>query len=229
MNNSRAIKRAQNLHDAHDLATIAGFLVEHCDENWGFGYRGSLLSRLAVAALHCGQLDIAHQAIATRTRQERSSMLPHESAAIVRGLMRVGAIDEGWAVLQDELPAISSTMDDDDQESIRERLKHRSKALSSIASRHFYNGNPTMATKAMNQLAELGSIVEDSNVLGVEALEVPWERLVEAATLCSSNVVESCLVEVEDLAQVVWDTMSNFPCPNEEEECGLEDFLNVMP
>ena len=100
---SRAIKRAQNLHDAHDLQTISKFLIDECDEHWGYGFRGSLLSRLAVAALHMKEVDVAMRAIEARRTHERASMKPLESAAIVRGLMRAQKVDAGWNVLEDEL------------------------------------------------------------------------------------------------------------------------------
>jgi hypothetical protein len=51
----RAIKRAQNLHDSHDMKQIARFLLEQTDSTFFYGFRGSLLARLAVAALHMNQ------------------------------------------------------------------------------------------------------------------------------------------------------------------------------
>ena len=99
----RAIKRAQNLHDEDDLRTISKFLVEEVDEHFAFGYRGSLLSRLAVAALHMNQHEIARTAIDVRRVEYRKTMLPLESAAIIRGLLRVTNITDALGVLDDEL------------------------------------------------------------------------------------------------------------------------------
>lgn len=63
---TRAIKRAQNNHDRHDLKVIADFLIDECDIGFAYGYRGSLLARLAVAALHFGKHEVAHRAIDIR-------------------------------------------------------------------------------------------------------------------------------------------------------------------
>jgi len=122
----RAIKRAQNLHDVEDLQTIAQFLFAQDDpvdttatttatnnnnddknrehpHSFAFGYRGSLWSRLAVAALHMNAHTIAHTAIVQRRTEYRNSMLPQESAAIIRGLLRCQNSTDAWALLQDEL------------------------------------------------------------------------------------------------------------------------------
>ena len=122
----RAIKRAQNLHDVEDLQTIAQFLFAQDDpvdttatttatnnnnddknrehpHSFAFGYRGSLWSRLAVAALHMNAHAIASTAIVQRRTEYRNSMLPQESAAILRGLLRCQNSTDAWALLQDEL------------------------------------------------------------------------------------------------------------------------------
>mmetsp|Transcript_128071 Transcript_128071/g.370678 ORF Transcript_128071/g.370678 Transcript_128071/m.370678 type:complete len:368 (+) Transcript_128071:33-1136(+) len=233
----RAIKRAQNLHDVHDLATIGAFLMDQCDEHWGFGYRGSLLSRLAVAALHCRETDLAMRAIQTRRIYERPSMLPYESAAIVRGLMRVDMVEEGWEVLQDELrlPMPGTNLQSD---ASREILKHRARALSSIASRHFYNGEPYVAAQALSELGSLGEFIEKSG-LDSEEIDIPWARLVTAASKCGEIVNENgwdvkhfdgrFLVLQADLAELVWEAMGKFPCPGGAEECSLEDYITAEP
>ena len=99
----RAIKRAQNLHDAEDLKTIEKFLLEEVDEDFAYGYRGSLLSRLAVAALHMNNHELARKAMDVRRVEYRPSMLPLESAAIIRGLLRVHNVSDALEVLDDEL------------------------------------------------------------------------------------------------------------------------------
>jgi hypothetical protein len=100
----KAIKRAQNLHDAHDLRIIENFLLEEVDETFGYGYRGSLLARLAVAALHMDEIDIAKKAIEERRAKHREALLPMSSAAIIRGLLRVHKVDDAMKILDDELP-----------------------------------------------------------------------------------------------------------------------------
>ena len=99
----KAIKRAQHRHDHHDLRVIANFLLNEVDDEFAFGYRGSLLSRLAVAALHFDNHEVARQAIDLRRQEYRCSMVPMESAAIIRGLLRVHNISDAIELLQDEL------------------------------------------------------------------------------------------------------------------------------
>ena len=99
----RAIKRAQNNHDHQDLKVIADFLINDCDVGFAYGYRGSLLARLAVAALHFGNNQVARRAIDIRRLEYRPSMLPMESAAIIRGLLRVHNATDALEILFDEL------------------------------------------------------------------------------------------------------------------------------
>ena len=99
----RAIKRAQNLQDEEDIRTIENFLLKEVDEHFAFGYRGSLLSRLAVAALHMNNHELARKAIDVRQIEHRKAMLPLESAAIIRGLLRVHNVTDALAILEDEL------------------------------------------------------------------------------------------------------------------------------
>ena len=98
----RAIKRAQKNHDHHDIRVIEDFLLD-CHECFAYGYRGSLLARLAVAALHLGHQEVARKAIEVRRRDHRSGMLPMESAAIIRGLLRNHNVTDALEMLQDEL------------------------------------------------------------------------------------------------------------------------------
>ena len=100
----KAIKRAQNLHDAHDLRIIETFLIEEVDESFGYGYRGSLLARLAVAALHMNEYDIAKKAIDERRLKHKLALIPMSSAAIIRGLLRVHNVADAMKILDDELP-----------------------------------------------------------------------------------------------------------------------------
>ncbi len=98
-----AIKRAQKRHDIHDIRNIAKFLVNEVDNSFAYGYRGSLLARLAVAALHMSEHDSARRAIDVRRTEHRDSMLPMESAAIIRGLLRVHNVTDAISILDDEL------------------------------------------------------------------------------------------------------------------------------
>lgn len=99
----KAIKRAQNRHDEHDLRIIAKFLIHDVGMNYGYGFRGSLLARLTVAALHMSNHEISSQAIQLRRTEYRSSMLPMESAAIIRGLLRTHNVTDALNVWHDEL------------------------------------------------------------------------------------------------------------------------------
>jgi hypothetical protein len=99
----QAIKRAQNLHDSDDLAVIENFLLEEVDEKFAFGYLGSLLSRLAVAAMHMDNHELARKALERRRIDFRPSMRPMESAAIIRGLLRMHNVTDALEVLNDEL------------------------------------------------------------------------------------------------------------------------------
>lgn len=99
----KAIKRAQKYHDKHDLQIIEHFLVEESHVSFAYGYRGSLLSRLAVAAMHMSDNVLARKAIEVRRTEYRSSMLPMESAAIIRGLLRLHNVTDALEVLDDEL------------------------------------------------------------------------------------------------------------------------------
>lgn len=99
----KAIKRAQNMHDHHDIRVIEDFLLDECDEGFAYGYRGSLLARLAVAALHLGNHELARRAIDVRRVYHRPGMMPMESAAIIRGLLRVQNMTDALEILDDEL------------------------------------------------------------------------------------------------------------------------------
>ena len=100
---TKAIKRAQKLHDHHDLRVIANFLIDECDIGFAYGYRGALLARLAVAALHWENHEVARRAIEIRKLEYRASMRPMESAAIIRGLLRVHNVTGALDMIADEL------------------------------------------------------------------------------------------------------------------------------
>ena len=212
----RAIKRAQNLHDVPDLRAISRFLLEQTTDAFAYGYKGSLLARLAVAALHLQQHDIARRAIQVRRSSFATSMLPFESAALVRNLLRVHNVTDAWHVLEQELPLplprppvlvdkndssshnnsiesspLAIANDDYDDALMRDRLKHRALAMASIISRHFFENEPWLAVQACNQLArEMGPLLHQAQMTATE-LEMPWPRLLKAASTCQSTMRSS--------------------------------------
>ncbi len=248
-----AIKRAQRLHDQHDLRVIANFLIDECDVGFAYGYRGSLLARLAVAALHWDNHDVARRAIEIRRLEYRASMRPMESAAIVRGLLRVHNVTDALDMIADELSLplevsievnyafrkefyinigkslntfrlfIISQGSDLDTEENQERIKHRARSLASVASRHLFEGEPSMAVLALQMLKDMGPA---SRHLTVEELDMPWLRLLSGAAQCEKGrrqgIVQPCegladSVELPcNLAYSVLNAMSSFPNKNDD-------------
>ena len=145
-------------------------------------------------------------------------MLPLESAAIIRGLIRCHHTKEAWEVLEDELslpldgwippPPLSnndnnnrnnSDMDDDadgnlhlEEESTirrlaaRDKLMYRARSIASIASRHFYELEPTDGIRAVKKMKEMGNMVHEVG-LTADMLGIPWDRLVKGAALCEKE------------------------------------------
>jgi GTP-binding protein len=192
----RAIKRAQNLHDDHDLLSIGRFLFEQTDASFAYGYRGSILSRLAVAALHANNHELARKAIDERQREHRLSMLPMESAALIRGLLRVHNVTDALRILDDELALpVGSTGDDDATAAAatvgsdplkRDVLKHRALSIASIASRYFFEGEPSMALLACQKLSDLAPVVRQAGLSAAD-LRMPWVRILSGAAECESK------------------------------------------
>jgi pentatricopeptide repeat protein len=158
-------------------------------------------------------------------------MQPYESAAIVRGLMRTGKVEEAWEVLDDELrlPMDGCALNSCDAQQM---LKHRAHALSSIATRHFYQGEPYVSAKALSKLGELGAAIEESHMTDGE-LDMPWTKLVTAAETCHQTLAgkhemkhPDCAVELpQNLSELVWGAMLTFPCPGGQEECSITEYL----
>ena len=182
----RAIKRAQNNHDNHDLRVITRFLLQGTDDSYAYGFKGSMLARLAVAALHLQQHSLAAQAIEKRRIDFRSGMLPLESAALVRNLLRVHNVTDAWNVLEDELSLPLEGTDLTDAEN-RDRLQHRAYALASIVSRHFFEGEPWEAVYACERIAAMGPILHQAEMKS-EDLDLPWHRLLRGASQCQAAV-----------------------------------------
>jgi len=218
----KAIKRAQNLHDVHDIRAIERFLLEEVDHGFAYGYRGSLLARLAVAALHMNNHKLARRAIEERRLQHRPSMLPMESAAIIRGLLRVHNVTDALYLLDDELalPTEGANFGD---EAIQEIIKHRALALGSVASRHFFEDEPILAVQACQRVAEMGPLVRQAKLTSAQ-LDMPWARIVQGAAQCESKRRDGTIViENNDkvklpcnLVYAVLNAMTTFPSDNDD-------------
>ena len=141
----------------------------------------------------------------------RPSMLPMESAAIVRGLLRVGNSTDAIEVLHDELSLplevcskrnqhgrrshhsdssqlvsihIQKGAALDNQEN-QEQLKYRALSLASIVSRHFFAEDPVSAVSACQLLAELGPLVRQARLTSLD-LNIPWLRIIQGAGKCET-------------------------------------------
>lgn len=218
----KAIKRAQKNHDHHDLRVIANFLIDECDIGFGYGYRGSLLARLTVAALRWENHAVAKRAIHIRRQEYRASMQPMESAAIIRGLLRVHNVTDALNMIADELSLPMEGTDLETDES-HEKIKHRARSLASVASRHLFEGEPSMAVMALQMLKDMGPIARH---LTTEELDMPWLRLLSGAAQCETGRrkgdIQPCeglanSVEIPcNLAYSVLSAMSSFPSDNDD-------------
>jgi hypothetical protein len=218
----KAIKRAQNLHDVHDVRTIEKFLLEEAPKSFAYGYFGSLLSRLAVAALHLNEQRVARRVLDMRRQDFGSSVLPMESAAIIRGLLRVHNVSDAFQILNEELDLPPQDADLTSEES-RELIKHRALSLGSIASRHFFESEPALAVQACQLLTEIGPIVRNAG-LTAEDVPMPWARIVQGAAQCDLGRREGRIIIAEDtntnlpcnLVYSVLNAMTTFPSANDD-------------
>ena len=219
----RAIKRAQNLHDEHDIRNIEKFLLEEVDDHFAYGYRGSLLARLAVAALHMSNHELARKAIDVRRLEHRPSMLPMESAAIIRGLLRVHNVTQAFHILDDELslPLQGNPLNTPEAQ---DKIIHRSSSIASIASRHFFENEPYMAVKACQMLAGIGPVVRNAG-LRAKDVNIPWLRIIRGATQCESNRRDGKICPSQKLDDIklpvnlvysVLNAMTTFPSDNDD-------------
>ena len=174
----KAIKRASNTKSVHDIQTIGAFLLEGTDETFGYGFKGDLLARFAVAALRVNEYDLARRAIEMRRADFPATMVPFESAAILRGLLRCHRVEEAFDFLDDEL-----SVEENHGIYNADRLKHRAQALASIASRHFFEAQPQIAVRACKMLQTLGPTIVDAG-LSADFIDMPWRRLLVAADEC---------------------------------------------
>jgi hypothetical protein len=103
----------------------------------------------------------------------------------------------------------------------RELLKHRALALGSIASRHFFEGEPSEAVRACERMVEMGPIVRESG-LKADMIGMPWTRIIQGAAKCESGRRDGSVsprngVGVElpcNLVYSVLRAMSTFPSDN---------------
>jgi len=223
----RAIKRAQNLHDAHDIRAIELFLLEQTDKSFAYGYKGSLLARLAVAALHMNNHELARKALNVRKRDYAASALPMESAAIIRGLLRVHNVTDALEVLDDELGLPATPVEGDDATIARYKdiVKHRALSLASVASRHFFENEPSMSVLACERLAQIGPVVRECG-LTAEDLNMPWARILRGASECEARRRDGSIdlycdgVEVDkmpcNVVYSVLNAMTTFPSDNND-------------
>jgi hypothetical protein len=105
----------------------------------------------------------------------------------------------------------------------RDRLKHRAYSLSSIASRHFYEGGPNCAVKACKMMTQMAPQVILSG-LTAEDLNMPWSRIIQGAAQCESgrrrdgSVQCDATIEVPcNLVYSVLMAMNAFPSNNDDE------------
>ena len=219
----KAIKRAQNLHDVHDIRTVERFLLEEAPKSFAYGYFGSLLSRLAVAALHLNEQQVARRALLRRRQDYSSSVLPMESAAIIRGLLRVHNVTDALQVLDEELALPSLDTTDLMSDENKELVKHRALSLGSIASRHFFEGEYSLAVQACQLLADVGPVVRSAG-LTADDVPMPWARIVQGAAQCEVGRREGKISTCEDadvelpcnLVYAVLNAMTTFPSANDD-------------
>jgi hypothetical protein len=104
----------------------------------------------------------------------------------------------------------------------RDRLKHRAYSLSSIASRHFYEGGPNCAVKACKMMTQMAPQVILSG-LTAEDLNMPWSRIIQGAAQCESGRRDGsvqCDATIElpcNLVYSVLTAMNAFPSNNDDE------------
>ena len=196
---------------------IAKLLLETTNDSFmANGSQGSLLSRLAVAALRLNNHAIATDAISYRQNQFRNDMNPLDSCAIVRNLLRAGNGTEAYQILEEELslPMIS-TNEDETAEAQCNLLKSRAQALASIASWHFFGGEPRAAVYACRIMCAMGPAVRQAKISGSE-LGVPFLRLLQGASQCQSKIRTGEIVK------------ESFLGPNSEKVSKLQVPCNVV-
>lgn len=198
-----ALKRTQNTKDAADLRVISEFLLRGVSDSFAYGFKGSLLARLAVVSLRLEEYEIAQEVIIMR--QKNGFFLdPFESAAIFRGLLRMHKTEEAFELLEKELYVNEDGVEANDNTL---RITHRSRSLASIASRSFFENNPLVAYRACRLLAALAPVIQRAE-LTADDLDMPWVRILAGANHCMAGEHRE---DEEDLEAVVLDVMQVFP------------------
>lgn len=225
---SRLIKRGHRSRSHADLEELCDFLVDGVSPSYAYGYRGSLLSRLAVACLHCSRADLSARCLAARAADHAGGAAPAESAALVRALDRAGDIEGAEFVLNDELalpqpyrmsggtadPLAATERD-------AEVLLHRCRSLRSVALWRFHSDDPVGGVATTKRLAELGPVVRTAQLPEEEAA-VEWERLVEEAAQCEGRRRKGQLTIPDgadlpcNIVYAVLDAMGAFPSENDD-------------
>ena len=103
----------------------------------------------------------------------------------------------------------------------RELIKHRALALGSLASRHFFEGEPLLAVRACQRVAEMGPRVREAK-LTPQDVNMPWSRIVQGAAQCESMRRDGELtIDGDDddlpcnLVYAVLNAMTTFPSDND--------------
>ena len=104
-----------------------------------------------------------------------------------------------------------------------DKIKHRARSLASVASRHLFEGEPSMAVLALQMLKEMGPM---ARYLDPKELDMPWLRLLSGAAQCEKGrrkgEVQPCegladSVQLPcNLAYSVLSAMSSFPSDNDD-------------
>ena len=111
-----------------------------------------------------------------------------------------------------------------DTEENKDLLKHRALSLASIASRHFFEGKPSMAVKACQMMTELGPILR-SATLTADEISMPWQRIINGAAQCESGRRDGSITPCKGLEDMelpcnlvysVLNAMTTFPSENDD-------------
>lgn len=107
-------------------------------------------------------------------------------------------------------------------ENSRDLIKQRASSLGSVASRHFFEGEPCMAVKACRMLQEMGIYATEAG-LNATDIGMPWGRIIQGAAQCESGRRDGIVVPINptyklpcNLVYAVLDAMSAFPPDNSD-------------
>jgi len=122
----------------------------------------------------------------------------------------------------------------------RDKLVHRARSISSIASRHFYEMEPTEGINAVGKLKEMGGIVHQAG-LTAEDVGIPWDRLVKGAALCESKRRDGAWDNIDESEDATAETPNSWPCnivytvldamiafPSENKDVTFEALCNAL-